>query len=166
MSSLNRRKTNYRLNKIWSWRTCKAFSNLILYSWSSNCASCSLSFNFCGSVSVIVVAFACNTKQIVSNLEWTEMKYRNSLRICTALGRQHKGFSVLPSDYLVACARLSVSADKRTNHASNEIKKREKNGRKRDGGSPSQNNFLNPPTSRKTVSRFKTSNVKTSKGAV
>jgi len=31
------------------------------------------------------------------------------------------GFSVLPSDYLVACARLSVSVDKRTNHANNEI---------------------------------------------
>ena len=67
------------------------------------------------------------------------------------------GFSVLPSDYLVACARLSVSADKRTNHARNEIKKREKNGRKRDGESPSQSNFLNPPTSSKTVSRVKMS---------
>ena len=30
-------------------------------------------------------------------------------------------FSVLPPDYLVACARLSVSVDNRTNHASNEI---------------------------------------------
>ena len=42
-------------------------------------------------------------------------------------------FSVLPPDYLVACARLSVSVDKRTNHASNEKNKREKNGGKTDG---------------------------------
>ena len=76
-------------------------------------------------------------------------------------------FSVLPPDYLVACARLSVSVDKRTNHTSNEITNERKTAGRQTGKPFSKQLFK---SAHFLKNRFSCQNVKadvkTSKGAV